>query len=374
MKVNIPSDAELADLIEHRDLASVTIYLPSSPVPVERESLQFQLRQLAIEADEKLKSAGVDADSRRAIAAAHEALQGDREFWDSQAHSLALFLSPQHTFAFTVANSLPKLLAIGDRFDVGPLIRAVSFPQRAHVLTLTESSVHLYELDAEQRATEVPLPELPKDLGDVLWRDPHGGSKDRIREEGATGPRIERERYCTLVQEEVLKVINGSGDPLILCASSDLEPAYRAVNKYSGLLEQGIAQHPNSQSAADLDRQARDILDAVYAQRLADWRAQFHDLRGAGRAVSQLTEVARAATAGSVSELLFDLDATTLEGHVDEAGAIAPAETRSATTYGLIDELAARVLRSGGTVKAVRREDLPDDNPVAAILRYAPVP
>ena len=27
-----------------------------------------------------------------------------------------------------------------------------------------------------------------------------------------------------------------------------------------------------------------------------------------------------------------------------------------------------------GTVKAVRREDLPDDNPVAAILRYAPVP
>jgi len=35
----------------------------------------------------------------------------------------------------------------------------------------------------------------------------------------------------------------------------------------------------------------------------------------------------------------------------------------------LVDEIAARVLRTGGTVKAVRSDDLPDDSPVAATFR-----
>lgn len=373
MRVNIPSDTELADLIEHRDPASVTIYLPSSPLPVERERLQFALRQRAIEADAQLEAAGVAAEARRAIADAHEQIQGDREFWDSQARSLGLFLAPGVVHAFTVANDLPELLAVGDRFDVGPLLRAVSFPQRAHVLTITEQDAHLYEIGAEERIREVALPELPADASEVLRQEPHGGGKDRIREQGTTGPRIERERYCTIVQQAVLSALADAEDPLILCVANDLEPAYRAVNSYRGLLDTGIAQHPNSQTPADLERQAREILDALYARQLAEWREQFHDLRGSGKAVSQLTEVARAATAGSVSELLFDLEATTLEGHIDAAGAIAPASGTSPTTYGLLDEIASRVLRSGGTVKAVRKEDLPEDTPVAAILRYPPV-
>ncbi len=38
-----------------------------------------------------------------------------------------------------------------------------------------------------------------------------------------------------------------------------------------------------------------------------------------------------------------------------------------------IDEIAARVLRSGGRVRAVRSTDLPDGAPVAAVLRF-PLP
>ena len=74
-----------------------------------------------------------------------------------------------------------------------------------------------------------------------------------------------------------------------------------------------------------------------------------------------------------MSELCFDLESTALEGSIDDAGAIHPATGATHTTYGLIDELAVRVLRTGGTVRAVRKGDLPDDSPVAAILRYPPV-
>jgi hypothetical protein len=36
----------------------------------------------------------------------------------------------------------------------------------------------------------------------------------------------------------------------------------------------------------------------------------------------------------------------------------------------VVDEIARRVWRTGGTVLAVRREDVPGGGPAAAILRY----
>jgi len=36
-----------------------------------------------------------------------------------------------------------------------------------------------------------------------------------------------------------------------------------------------------------------------------------------------------------------------------------------------VDEVARRVLLSGGEVWSVRHADIPDDQPLAAILRYA---
>ena len=41
--------------------------------------------------------------------------------------------------------------------------------------------------------------------------------------------------------------------------------------------------------------------------------------------------------------------------------------------YGVVDEIARRVWMNGGRVLAVRRDDIPDEGSVAAILRYAPM-
>jgi hypothetical protein len=41
--------------------------------------------------------------------------------------------------------------------------------------------------------------------------------------------------------------------------------------------------------------------------------------------------------------------------------------------YGVVDEIARRVWLNGGQVLAVRRDDIPGNGAVAAILRYAPM-
>jgi hypothetical protein len=85
------------------------------------------------------------------------------------------------------------------------------------------------------------------------------------------------------------------------------------------------------------------------------------------------SEVARAATYGAVDTVLVDIDEV-VPGSVDEqTGAVTFGEA-GPDRYGVVDEIARRVWLTGGRVLAVRRDDIPGEGPVAAILRYAPAP
>ncbi|MCP9889306.1 hypothetical protein KBY96_15415 [Cyanobium sp. ATX 6A2] len=71
-----------------------------------------------------------------------------------------------------------------------------------------------------------------------------------------------------------------------------------------------------------------------------------------------------------MQSLLVDMDRV-MDGRLDETdGRIEEAPAAGANSYGILDEIARRVLLSGGEVMAVRQEDLPDESPVAAIFRY----
>ena len=48
----------------------------------------------------------------------------------------------------------------------------------------------------------------------------------------------------------------------------------------------------------------------------------------------------------------------------------AGAEAGDAGGYGVVDEIAARVIGNGGRVLSVRQADIPGGRPLAAILRY----
>ena len=88
------------------------------------------------------------------------------------------------------------------------------------------------------------------------------------------------------------------------------------------------------------------------------------------RSVSTYPHLALAATFGAVDTAFVDIDET-VPGFVDETdGALMLDDTDDAVNYGVVDEIARRVLLARGRVLAVRREDVPGEGPAAAILRY----
>jgi Bacterial archaeo-eukaryotic release factor family 8 len=166
-------------------------------------------------------------------------------------------------------------------------------------------------------------------------------------------------------------VLTGPDLPLILAAVEPLESIYRSSNTYPHLVATGLAGASPHASDAELAAAARTLLDQVYADELSAIHDRFELRSSDGRASTDLATLARAATYGAVETLLVDIDEK-VPGHVDdETGAVTLAEEDDAVSYGVIDEIAGRVLLSGGRVLAVRGPDLPGGAPAAGILRYA---
>jgi hypothetical protein len=285
-----------------------------------------------------------------------------------QARSLAVFASPSGVRTFRLPNRLTSDVEVGDRFYVKPLLRAVTFPQAAFVLALAAGSVRLVEVTRDGPSYPVGVPDMPTDLDHT--RVALAGRTQSARLPGAEPEKLRLRQFARRVDGALRGVLAGLELPLILAAAEPLDSIYRSLNSYPHLVEPGIPGNPEGTTDADLATAARAVLDEVYAREMAALRELF-DLRFSHeRASADLATVARAATYGAVDTLVVDIDEK-VPGYVDEdTGAVELAED-DASSYGVVDEIARRVLLAGGRVVAVRAEDVPSNGSVAAILRYA---
>ena len=159
--------------------------------------------------------------------------------------------------------------------------------------------------------------------------------------------------------------------PLILAATEPLLSVFRSVNSHDTLVGDAIHTSPVRMTPAELADAARPILDTLHRQIIAATHDAYAAFENEGRATTQTARAARAATFGAVDTLLVDIDEV-MPGRVDETtGEITLADHESADTYGIVDEIAGRVLSTGGRVLAVRRDEIPQKASLAAILRYA---
>ena len=103
-------------------------------------------------------------------------------------------------------------------------------------------------------------------------------------------------QYARLVDRASRPVVAGHGVPLILACAEPLASIYRSVNSYPDLTDAGIPGNPEAATDLELADAARDILDGLYVAELQRVRDLFETRASQGRAVTDLTDVARAAS------------------------------------------------------------------------------
>ncbi len=369
--VDIPSQSELAQLRADRGAAQVSIYLDVTPETEQIDAARIRLKQLTDDAVAQLEGAGVN---QRIIWPVEEQLQDlmdDDDFWRLQANGLAIFVTPDTLRSFRLPNQLTETVQVSDRFHLKPLLRAVSMPQHAFILALAENELRVIELLGYQAAQEIRVPDLPKDAASVAGTANVNSRSYSGRRGGSEGQKLLLRKYCRAIDAALRGFLSGRTEPLIVAATEPLLSIYRSVNTYPALAGQVIETSPVRIPAHELAAPARTILEKLNAERIEEFAAIYSARENEGRATTQMTRVARAATFGAVDTLLVDMD-TVVPGTVDDqTGEITIDESANGENYGIVDEIAARVLANGGKVLAVRRADIPQQAELAAVLRFA---
>lgn len=369
LHTDLPTRDELDRLLDSQDPSSVSIYVPTEPAS-DGEAERIAFRNLSAEALRQLRKGDASRADVSAIEESLVSLDLEEEFWRHQARSLAVLATPRSIATFRLANRLSELVEVSDRFHVKPLLRARTFPQVAVVLALAQGSVRLIEVEPEMAPSEVRVPGLPSDVASAAGRASISDRAPTRRIQGSEGQKVRIRSYARQVDQALRPFLNGVDVPLVLAAAEPIAGIFRSVNSNPHLVRNEISGNPEARSDAELAARAREVLDALYAAELERLRDRYRQLAHAGRARSDVAEVARAATAGAVDTLFVDIDSPVTGTLDEETGAVSfgPA---SASTYGVLDEIARRVWLSGGRVLAVRAQDIPDGDATAAILRYA---
>jgi hypothetical protein len=371
LHTDVPTRAQLDRLLAAREPWSVSIYLPTNPA-TRGEAERVELRNLAGEAAAQLLQAGAPKRELATMSEELDDLLDDDEFWRYQARTLAVFLTPTTSVTFRLPNKLVALVEVSDRFHVKPLLRAITFPHSAFVLALAQNSVRLLEIAPDLEPAEVALSDLPTDVASAVGKSSIRDRAPSGRIQGSEGQKTRMRQYARRIDEALRPLLNGLDLPLILAAAEPLASIYRSVNSYSHLLDASLPGNPETLTDGELAADARLLLDDLYATELAAVRNTYALRASQRRASSDIADVARAATYGLVDTVLVDIDEV-VPGSIDEeTGAVSFDQADDAVNYGVVDEIARRVWLNGGKVLAVRRDDIPDETSVAAILRYAP--
>ncbi len=360
--VDMPTAREVGELNLVRSDACISIYLQTTPLTQGIGQSQINLGNLVKEAVSQLEAAGLEKRRIWPLQEHFETLLDDNGFWEHQAHSLAILATPEQMRTYRLANNLTDMVEVSDRFHLKPLLRAITFPQAAHVLAISENAVRLVEISSDLPAAEVRVPNMPKDAASAV-------GKASINASGATGQKVRLGQYVRKVDAALRPILLHTDMPVILAATMPVEALFRSLSAVP-LLPQTIDGSPDHMSEAELASAARPVLDAHYKSQIADFHELFEQRVGQDRATTDLSDAARAATYGGIESLLVDIDSV-VDGFVDEeTGAVTFEGDGDAANYGVVDEIAGRALRTGARVLAVRKEDIPAEKDLAAILRY----
>ena len=375
-----------AGLFENCDPPCLSLYQPTHRHRPDNEQDRIRYRILVKALEESLLQ-HVPKKEIPPLLGPFLALADDREVWNHTRDGLAVLGAKGVFRVYRLQRPVAELAIVADSFHLKPLMRILQSADRYQVLGVNRHEVKLFEgdrdaLDAIELHEDVPRT-VTDALGDELT-DPYssvasyggtGGSQSAMHhghggKDAEVG--IDAERFFRAVDRGILEHHSQpSGLPLILAALPEHHHLFHEVSHNPFLVPESIDIHPDALSSIDeLRERAWQLMEPRYLARLAALVEEFGSARSEGLGDDDLAQVARAAVGGRVATVLIEARRE-IPGRIDAAtGDIEPGDMEHPEVDDVLDDLAALVVKMGGTVVIVPTEQMPTETGIAAIYRY----
>jgi hypothetical protein len=375
--MTIPDLPTLRRLVVEAQQPCLSIYVPThrSGPEVQQDAIRFE--KALREGERLLRAAGADPD---AMLGSVRLLRDDAEFWAHQSDGLAVFCDGREPTIHRVPITVEETVRLGDRPYLKPLLPLVSKGgARYRVLALSQQSVRLFEGSAEGLAP-VTVPDLPQSVDDVVGDTRRGGLQQHS--EGPSGVGIvhgqastadiakaELEKFVRAIDGALHSALSSRPLPLVIAAVDHVASAFRQVARADDA--HTLSGNPDQLGAADLHERAWPLVAPSFDRERERVLETVRRGLGTGKVVQRIDEVVLAAYEGRVDTMLVAYDVSRW-GYFDrKTKAVSIHDERNPRDHDLIDCAAIDCMLHGGTLHALRYEDMPgDDAKAIAVLRW----
>ena len=319
-----------------------------------------------------------------------ERLADDNEFWAHPQDGVAVFGAPGFSHVEKLQRTVPALVVVNDHLYVKPLIRVFQSEDTYQILVLDRAEVKLYQGNRYVLDEVVMAPSVPRTIEDALGPEvtlqgiegkgtvgTRAGSNGRAvngtvfhgHGSKVDEARLDMERFFRVVDRAITEAHSKPSTlPLILAALPEYHTHFREISHNPYLLDEGIHVNGAALTADELRKEAWRLMEPRYHARLQQLIDAYHAARARGLATEDLTHALEFATDGRVGTLLIE-DNRRIPGHVE--GRMPRRADRDEPAAGdILDDLAERVLKTGGQVIVAPKASMPTDTGFAAVFRY----
>ncbi|WP_129777916.1 baeRF3 domain-containing protein [Peristeroidobacter soli] len=317
----------------------------------------------------------------RSLLEKFQPLSHDGEFWNHRTDGLAMLAAPDMFEVFELQRPVQENLIVADTFYLKPLLRVSQSADRYQLLCLSRDRAQLYEGNRDA-LDPVELIDTPSTLTEALGTELTDQHRSVRSAAGQTpiyhgvGQKKEevdrdRDRFFRAVDRGVMEHHSKpTGLPLMLVALKEYHTPFRNLSRNPHLLSMGVDVDPGAIGLDELRKLAWEQMEPLYLERLALLVREFEIAKAHDLGYDDLAEVAGAAVAGRVENLLVEADRQ-IPGRVDpHTGRIERGVLNDPEVGDVLSDLAGLVLRMKGQVVIVPRQRMPTDTGVAATCRF----
>jgi hypothetical protein len=380
------TNKELVARAEPRKGPCVSIYLPMLKTgEVEQNAIRF--KNAMQHARHDLEAMGERQPAIDSMLKPALELIDEERFWSYQEPGLAAFIAQDVFEPLQVPVTVEEQVIVSDRFHIAPLVPLVEDRHPYFVLTVTQAKPRLFRVTATQRQVIEPE-DMPEGIDDVLkYDDPerslqhHSGSGGKSAQRSAVfhGQGVGSDdakhkkdilRYFQSVDRSVGKVLKGENNPLLLIGLDWLVGLYREANSYPHVMEDEITVDPETLSDNEIHLRSLEIIRPIWEADLTEAKENYIRYRETQKTSNDPDTLMEAAVANRIGTLFVARgehkwgrvrsDAVTLDHH----------DTYHPGDVDILDVIAATTLARQGQVFRMDRQDLPDENSIAAVFRF----